>query len=41
MSCSGPTWGTGIDMPLARIPRLSVQPVTDDQWQMIEAMSKG
>jgi predicted RNA-binding protein with PUA-like domain len=28
------------DMPLARIPRLSVQPVTDDQWDMIEAISK-
>jgi predicted RNA-binding protein with PUA-like domain len=28
------------DMPLARIPRLSVQPVTDDQWSMIEAISK-
>jgi predicted RNA-binding protein with PUA-like domain len=28
------------DMPLARIPRLSVQPVTDDQWTMIEAISR-
>ena len=28
------------DMPLARIPRLSVQPVTDDQWNMIEAISR-
>ncbi len=28
------------DMPLVRIPRLSVQPVTDEQWDMIEAMSK-
>jgi predicted RNA-binding protein with PUA-like domain len=28
------------DMPLVRIARLSVQPVTDDQWDMIEAMSK-
>lgn len=28
------------DMPLARLPRLSVQPVTDDQWNMIEAISK-
>lgn len=28
------------DMPLARIPRLSVQPVTDEQWEWIEAMSK-
>jgi predicted RNA-binding protein with PUA-like domain len=28
------------DMPLVRIARLSVQPVTDGQWDMIEAMSK-
>ncbi|HJU42952.1 MAG TPA: EVE domain-containing protein [Vicinamibacterales bacterium] len=28
------------DMPLVRIARLSVQPVTDDQWDMIEAISK-
>jgi predicted RNA-binding protein with PUA-like domain len=28
------------DMPLARIPRLSVQPVTDEQWTMIEAISR-
>jgi predicted RNA-binding protein with PUA-like domain len=28
------------DMPLVRIPRLSVQPVTDDQWEIIEAISK-
>ena len=28
------------DMPLARIPRLSVQPVTDEQWDQIEAISK-
>ena len=28
------------DMPLVRIARLSVQPVTDEQWEMIEAMSK-
>lgn len=27
-------------MPLVRISRLSVQPVTDDEWDMIEAMSK-
>ena len=27
-------------MPLVRIPRLSVQPVTDDEWDMIEGMSK-
>jgi predicted RNA-binding protein with PUA-like domain len=29
------------DMPLVRVPRLSVQPITDDQWDMIEAISKG
>jgi predicted RNA-binding protein with PUA-like domain len=28
------------DMPLVRIGRLSVQPVTDDQWDMIETISK-
>jgi predicted RNA-binding protein with PUA-like domain len=28
------------DMPLVRIARLSVQQVTNDQWDMIEAMSK-
>jgi predicted RNA-binding protein with PUA-like domain len=28
------------DMPLVRIARLSVQPVTDDQWDMIEAISR-
>ncbi len=28
------------DMPLVRIARLSVQPVTDEQWDQIEAMSK-
>jgi predicted RNA-binding protein with PUA-like domain len=27
-------------MPLVRIPRLSVQPVTDDEWAMIEEASK-
>ena len=27
-------------MPLVRIARLSVQPVTDDEWEMIEGMSK-
>lgn len=26
-------------MPLVRIPRLSVQPVTEEEWDMIEAMS--
>lgn len=28
------------DMPLVRIARLSVQPVTDEQWEWIEGMSK-
>jgi predicted RNA-binding protein with PUA-like domain len=28
------------DMPLVRIPRLSVQPVTNDQWEWIEGISK-
>ena len=28
------------DMPLVRIARLSVQPVTDEQWEMIETLSK-
>jgi len=28
------------DMPLVRIARLSVQPVTDEQWEMVEAMGK-
>ena len=27
-------------MPLVRVARLSVQPVTDEQWEMIEEMSK-
>ena len=27
------------DMPLVRIARLSVQPVTDDQWEMIETLA--
>ena len=27
-------------MPLVRIARLSVQPVTDDEWDLIEAISK-
>ena len=27
-------------MPLVRIARLSVQPVTDDEWDLIEAVSK-
>ena len=28
------------EMPLVRIARLSVQPVTDEQWDMIEAIGK-
>ena len=28
------------DMPLVRIARLSVQPVTDEQWDWIEGMGK-
>ena len=28
------------DMPLVRIARLSVQPVTDAQWEMVEAISE-
>jgi len=28
------------DFPLVRLPRLSVMPVTPDQWQAIEAMSR-
>ena len=27
-------------MPLVRIARLSVQPVTDEEWELIEAISK-
>ncbi len=27
--------------PLVRLPRLSVMPVTDDEWKQIEAMAKG
>ena len=27
------------DFPLVRLPRLSVMPVTDDQWAAIEAMA--
>ena len=27
------------DFPLVRIPRLSVMPVTDEQWEAIEAMA--
>ena len=29
------------DFPLVRLPRLSVMPVTDDQWDAIEAMAQG
>lgn len=32
--------GQFTDFPLVRIPRLSVMPVTDDQWQAIEALSR-
>lgn len=28
------------DFPLVRLPRLSVMPVTDDQWTAIEEMSR-
>jgi predicted RNA-binding protein with PUA-like domain len=28
------------DFPLVRIPRLSVMPVTEEQWQAIEAMAR-
>lgn len=28
------------DFPLVRIPRLSVMPVTDEQWKRIERMTK-
>ncbi|HWP99716.1 MAG TPA: EVE domain-containing protein, partial [Vicinamibacterales bacterium] len=29
------------DFPLVRMPRLSVMPVTDAQWEAIEAMARG
>lgn len=32
--------GRFADFPLVRIPRLSVMPVTDDQWEAIEAMAR-
>jgi predicted RNA-binding protein with PUA-like domain len=32
--------GRFTDSPLVRIPRLSVMPVTDDQWAAIEAMAR-
>jgi predicted RNA-binding protein with PUA-like domain len=27
--------------PLTRVPRLSVMPVSDDEWDRIEKMSRG
>jgi predicted RNA-binding protein with PUA-like domain len=33
--------GRFADFPLVRLPRLSVMPVTDDQWAAIEAMARG
>jgi predicted RNA-binding protein with PUA-like domain len=32
--------GRFADFPLVRMPRLSVMPVTDRQWEMIEQMSR-
>jgi predicted RNA-binding protein with PUA-like domain len=32
--------GRFADFPLVRIPRLSVMPVTDEQWEAIEAMAR-
>ena len=32
--------GRFADSPLVRIPRLSVMPVTEEQWEAIEAMSR-
>ena len=34
------TSGRFADFPLVRLPRLSVMPVTDDQWEAIEAMAR-
>ena len=34
------TAGRFADFPLVRLPRLSVMPVTDDQWEAIEAMAR-
>ena len=34
------TAGRFADFPLVRIPRLSVMPVTEEQWEAIEAMSR-
>jgi predicted RNA-binding protein with PUA-like domain len=33
--------GRFASFPLVRLPRLSVMPVTDDEWKQIEAMAKG
>ena len=33
--------GRFADFPLVRIPRLSVMPVTEEQWEAIEAMARG
>jgi predicted RNA-binding protein with PUA-like domain len=33
--------GRFADFPLVRLPRLSVMPVTDGQWEAIEAMAAG
>ena len=33
--------GRFADSPLVRIPRLSVMPMTKDQWEAIEAMARG
>jgi predicted RNA-binding protein with PUA-like domain len=33
--------GQFADFALVRLPRLSVMPVTDEQWTAIEAMSRG
>jgi predicted RNA-binding protein with PUA-like domain len=32
--------GRFADSPLVRIPRLSVMPVTDEQWEAIEEMAR-
>lgn len=33
--------GRFADFPLVRIPRLSVMPVTEEQWEAIEEMARG
>jgi predicted RNA-binding protein with PUA-like domain len=33
--------GRFADFPLVRMPRLSVMPVTDDQWERIEGLARG